>query len=120
MVVSADYELHVEACAYLASLRRVDRSVNTERVYAGRVALYLSYCVTHGIDWKKPGLPTLARLLYWLVEEPTPSKGQKPGVEPRFRSKVTANQIMTTLCGFLQFCGQQGWVSSETVGQLSE
>ncbi|MFD9116786.1 tyrosine-type recombinase/integrase [Streptomyces bottropensis] len=120
VVISATYELHMEACAFLASLRRVDRSVNTERAYAGRVALYLSYCATRGLDWKKPGLPALARFLHWLVENPAPSKGRKPGLEPRFRSKTTANQIMTTICGFLRFCGQQGWVSSETVGQLSE
>lgn len=120
VVISADYELHIEACAFLESLRQVDRSVNTERVYAGRVALYLSYCVAHGLDWKAPGLPGLARLLHWLVDEPLPPKGRKPDVQPRFRSKATANHIMTTICGFLEFCGQHGWVSSETVGQLSE
>ena len=38
VVVDADYRLHVEGCAFLAGLRGADRSVNTERVYAGRGA----------------------------------------------------------------------------------
>lgn len=120
VVISDDYELHVEACAFLASLRMADRSINTERTYAGRVALYLSYCAEKGLDWRKPGLPWLARFLHWLVDEPLPPKGAKRPVEPRFRSRQTANAIMTTVCGFLEFCRQQGWVSGETVAQLSE
>jgi integrase/recombinase XerD len=43
VVVDAEYRLHVEGCAFLAGLRGADRSVNTERVYAGRVALFLSW-----------------------------------------------------------------------------
>ncbi|MFJ5637736.1 tyrosine-type recombinase/integrase [Streptomyces goshikiensis] len=120
MVISSEYALHVEACAYLASLRRVDRSINTERTYAPRVALYLSYCADHGLDWKEPGLPGLARFLHWLVDEPLPSRARKKRVEERFREKKTANQIMTTVCQFLRFCSVQGWVSAETVAQLSE
>ncbi|HET6855862.1 MAG TPA: integrase, partial [Streptomyces sp.] len=73
VVISSEYELHVEACAYLVSLRRADRSINTERTYAPRVALYLSYCTDHGLHWKEPGLPGLARFLHWLIDEPLPS-----------------------------------------------
>lgn len=120
VVVSSEFELHVEACAYLASLRMADRSINTERTYAGRVALYLSYCAAHGLDWKKPGLPWLARFLRWMVDEPLPPKGTKKPVKDRFRDKATANKIMTTVCGYLQFCHQQRWVSAETVAQLTE
>ncbi|WP_189525438.1 tyrosine-type recombinase/integrase [Streptomyces sindenensis] len=120
VVISSEYELHVEACAFLASLRMASRSINTERIYAGRVALYLSYCADHGLDWRRPGLPWLARFLHWMVDEPLPPKGVKAQAEPRYREQKTADAIMTTVCGFLQFCGQQGWVSSETVSQLSE
>lgn len=42
VLVDGDYELHAEACAFLAGLRGLDRSINTERVYAGRVAAFLS------------------------------------------------------------------------------
>jgi hypothetical protein len=45
VVVDADFELQPDAAAFLASVRgREDASVNTERTYAGQVALYLSYC----------------------------------------------------------------------------
>lgn len=40
VVVDADYELHVEACAFLAGLRGLDRSLITERVYAAPVPLW--------------------------------------------------------------------------------
>ena len=36
------FDLHVEACAFLAGVRSKGRSPNTERVYAGRLALYLN------------------------------------------------------------------------------
>ncbi|MFG1880173.1 hypothetical protein ACGFIV_35625 [Sphaerisporangium sp. NPDC049003] len=41
--------MHIEACAYLAGLRGVGRAFNTEKTYAGRIALYLSYCL--GTVW---------------------------------------------------------------------
>jgi hypothetical protein len=41
-IIDDDYVLHPEANAYLSSLRSRNRSVNTEPVYAGRIALYLS------------------------------------------------------------------------------
>ncbi|MEU1122404.1 tyrosine-type recombinase/integrase [Streptomyces sp. NPDC005899] len=110
----------MESVAFLAGLQMAGRSINTERTYAGRVALYLSYCVDHGLDWRKPGLPWLARFLHWLVDEPLPPKGKKKPARPRFRTKKTANHIMTTVCGYLRFCAQQGWVAPETVAQLSE
>ena len=51
VVADSDLDLHVEGCAFLAGLRGRDRSVNTERVYAGRVALLLSWCSREGICW---------------------------------------------------------------------
>jgi hypothetical protein len=43
VVVDEDLEQHVEACAYLAGLRAAGRAFNTEKTYAGRIALYLPY-----------------------------------------------------------------------------
>ncbi|MFE9558759.1 hypothetical protein ACFYOD_35515 [Streptomyces sp. NPDC006703] len=52
MVVDAGtHALHPQATAYLASLRSRGCSANTERAYAGRVALYLDYCQDRGLDW---------------------------------------------------------------------
>jgi integrase/recombinase XerD len=70
VVIDADWNLHVEACAYLASLRAADRSPNTERVYAGRVALFLNYCEQAGVDWHDPEFAQLHAFLRWLVTEP--------------------------------------------------
>ncbi len=121
MVLDAvDYSLHVEASAYLEGLRARDCSVNTERVYAGRVAVYLSYCRSQGLDWANPGFGNLARFLRWLVGEPLPARGGRPVGAPRFRSKMTANQIMTSVCEFLRFGVRYGWVSPAIVGQLTE
>lgn len=120
VVKIADYALHVEASAFLAALRAMDRSPNTERVYAGRVALYLSYAADRGVDWSQPGLEDLARFLRWLIQEPLPPRGRTAQVEPRFRSKKTANAVMTTVCEFLRFGGRHGWVAPEVVARLSE
>ncbi|WP_326825497.1 hypothetical protein [Streptosporangium sp. NBC_01756] len=70
VVVDEDFGLHVEACAYLAGLRGVGRAFNTEKTYAGRIALYLSYCTRHGVDWSSPSLPQLMAMMRWLVDEP--------------------------------------------------
>ncbi|MGN9845482.1 hypothetical protein ACTMTI_45915 [Nonomuraea sp. H19] len=58
-MVDEDLGLHVEACAYLAGLRAAGRAFNTEKTYAGRIALYLSYCLSHGLDWSSPSLAQL-------------------------------------------------------------
>ncbi|WP_280426309.1 tyrosine-type recombinase/integrase [Nocardia carnea] len=113
------YDLHVEATAYLAALRARDCSPNTERTYAGRVALYLSYCARVGLDWSAPTVWQLSRFLYWLVEQPLPPRGRRPAVETVFRSRGTANAIVTTVCEFLRFGCLHGWVEPEVVSPLS-
>ncbi|MFC5835117.1 hypothetical protein [Nonomuraea insulae] len=60
VVVDEDFGSQVEACAYLAGVRGAGRAFNTEKTYAGRIALYLSYCRGHGVDW--PGTRSLRRL----------------------------------------------------------
>ncbi len=59
--------------------------MNTERAYAGRIALYLSYCADRGVDWAAPSAGQLSAFLNWLVDE------------RKFRSKGTANAITGTL-----------------------
>lgn len=120
VIASDEYELHSESSAYLASLRSRDRSINTERVYAGRVALYLTYCAANGLDWAAPGFAALSRFLHWLVEEPLPPRGRRRRTEPRHRSRATANQILTTVGEFLRFGVPNGWVRPETAAMLSE
>jgi integrase/recombinase XerD len=105
VVVDADYELHPYASAYLASLRgQEDASVNTERTYTSCIALYLSYCADHGVDWAAPSMRQLAGFLRWLVDEPLPPRGRRPRAEPRFRSKGTTKAITGSAFRFLRYC----------------
>jgi integrase len=120
VVVNGDYELQVEATAFLAGLRGRDLSPNTERVYAGRVALYLTYCSVNGLDWTDPGFLALKRFQDWLVSEPLPARGPKGFTERRFRSQGSANAVLTAVCEFLRFGASHGWVPVEAVAVLSE
>ena len=70
------FTLHYESGEYLASLRFRDRSVNTERVYAGRLALFLTYCAEHRLDWRCVTVDDLARFQRWLVTEPMQCRGR--------------------------------------------
>ena len=108
VVVDADYRLHVEGCAFLAGLRAADRSVNTERVYAGRVALFLGWCAASGLDWTRVSLGQMVGFKRWLVEAPLPSR-RRDGTGPaRFRSPGSADAVLGTVCEFLRFCANQG------------
>jgi integrase/recombinase XerD len=119
VVIDEDYVLHPEANAYLAALRARDRSVNTERVYAGRIALYLSYCDRIGLDSRAPSVEALSGFLKHLVNEPLPLRGRK-STALRYRSKGTANAVMTVVCELLRFGAAQGWVTPAVVRALAE
>lgn len=115
------YALHVEATAFLAGLRSKGRSPNTERVYAGRVALYLTYCQERGIVWAAPGFLALSGLQQWLVTEPLPPRGRTAGSSGlRFRSRGTANAVMIVVAEFLRFGALHGWVDPSVVAVLSQ
>jgi len=120
VVVDGDVELHVEGCAFLAGLRGRDRSVNTERVYAGRVALFLSWCATDGVDWRQPRLDQMVRFKRWLVAEPRlAGTGVQRGTRRR-RSPATADAILGTVCEFFRFCARYELVEAGLVAKLYE
>ena len=112
--------LHSEATAFLAGLRARDLSVNTERAYAGRVALYLSYCAARGLDWADPGFLGLKGFQDWLVTEPLPPRGYRTGAGQRYRSRAAANAVLTAVCEYLKFGAAHGWVPLAAVPVLSE
>lgn len=121
VVVEAEsYDIHVEATAFLAGLTGRDCSPNTIRTYAGRTALYLSYCAAHGVNWAAPDLWALKAFQRWLVNDPLPARRRIRAGEPRFRSEATANAVLTTVCEFLRFGSTQGWVAASTVAMLGE
>jgi integrase/recombinase XerD len=106
VVVDDDYTLHRESCEYLASLRFRDRSVNTERVYAGRLALFLTYCVDNRLDWRSITMQDLAGFQRCLVTEPIQRRASNS--DARYRSNKTANAILTSVCEFLRFAATRG------------
>lgn len=115
------YDLQHEAVAYLASLRARGCSTNTERAYAGRIALYLNYCRMRRLDWTVPGFLGLAGLQQWLVEVPLPPSTARARPGPaRYRSQGTANAVMTVVGEFLRFGAARGWVPAATTALLSE
>ncbi|TMR07755.1 integrase [Nonomuraea turkmeniaca] len=120
VVVDAAYDLHAEACAFLAALRASDRSPNTERVYAGRVALYLSWCQEERTDWRRAGLTGLARFLSWLRYEPMPSRRRGGIGLARRRAAATADAVVATSCEFLRFCAMHGLADKAVVENLFE
>lgn len=121
VVDAGSFDLQSEAVAFLASLRARGCSPNTERVYAGRVALYLSYCRMRRLDWKAPGFLGLADLQQWLIETSVPPRAGRLRPGPvRYRSRGTANAIMTVVGEFLRFGAAHGWVPADTAGLLSQ
>jgi integrase len=115
------YDLQREGSAFVASLRARGCSPNTERAYAGRVALYLNYCRMRRIEWTEPGFLGLAGLQQWLVEVPLPLRTRRPVPgAARFRSRGSANAVMTVVGEFLRFGAVHGWVPAATAGLLSE
>ncbi|MGN9846537.1 hypothetical protein ACTMTI_51370 [Nonomuraea sp. H19] len=97
VVIDEDLGLHVEACAYLVGPRAAGRAFNTEKTYAGRIALYLWYCLGHGMDWSSPSLAQLMAMMLWLVDEPMLARSRRPGAAAGYRSEATANAIMGTV-----------------------
>lgn len=91
VVEARTYDLHPEAAAYLASLRARGCSPNTERVYAGRLALYLNYCRMQRLDWTRQKVA----LACALVHRPTvlvldePSNSLDPSAVVRLREIIT-------------------------------
>jgi len=120
VVVDECYRLHAEASTYLEGLRGQSRSVNTERNYAYRLALYLTWCDERGLDWADPGFENLLRFRDWLVSTPLPPRGKKPSVRPRFRKDSSADAVLVTMTEFLRFGAGRGWVSAKVAESLTQ
>jgi integrase/recombinase XerD len=118
VVVDETYTLHAETCEYLASLRYRDRSINTERVYAGRLALFLTYCAQNRLNWQCVTIDDLAGFQNWLVTAPIERRSLSS--RQRLRSNKTANAILTLVCEFLRFASTRGWFPPELAQQISE
>jgi integrase/recombinase XerD len=104
--------LHREGTDFLTFLHGADRSVNTIRVYAGRLALFLTWCAEHAVDWRTVTLASVARFRFWL--ESTSGKRGKP------RSGATVNATITAVVEYLRYCALHGVIASEVADRLSQ
>jgi integrase/recombinase XerD len=120
VVVDQNFGIHRESTEFLAWLRRLDRSPNTERIYAGRVARYLIYCQENRLKWNAVTIDDLGRFLHSLAEEPIPTRRRTDdGAPGKPRSRGTANAIMTSVCEFMRFAATRGWVDAELAKDLT-
>ena len=103
---------HREASDFLRALHGASRSPHTIRVYAGRVASFLGWCASQGVEWSSISLASLARFKHFT--EATPYRGG------RLRSGTTVNATLTAVCEFLRFCARTGMIGQAVAGQLSE
>jgi len=103
--------IHAEATEFCWGLHGADRSPNTIRVYAGRTAMFLSWCSATGVDWKTIGLADLARFKAWV--EMTPGR-------TGYRQGGTVDAILIAVCEFLRFCARTGRVGARVADQLVE
>jgi site-specific recombinase XerD len=111
VVLDSELVVHRQATAFLACLQGGDRSPHTVRAYAGRVALFLGWCASQGVDWQRIKLADLARFKHWV--ELSPSRG-------RMRSGATVNGILTAVCEFLRYCARSDLIEAKVAEQLSE
>lgn len=112
VVLDPNLMVHAEGSDFCWALYGADRSPHTIRAYAGRVALFLSWCLVGGADWRTIDLASLARFKHWL--ETTPSKrGQR-------RRAGTVDAVLIAVCELLRFCARTGRIDASVADQLVE
>jgi integrase/recombinase XerD len=129
-VVDDAYVEHARAGEYLRLLLDGEgRSVGTARTYAGRLALYLTWAASAGVDETSPRVQDLARFARWL--ERTPSRKHRPGrnrrraTDPKVvslspaRSAATVDGILTAVVEFVRFLASRGWTEVTVASALS-
>ena len=129
-VVDDDYVEQSEASTWLRALLDAQgRSVGTAQTYAGRLALYLTWAASTGVDPLAPQVDQLAVFARWL--ERTPSRKHRPGrqrrrvADPRVvafgpaRSPATVEGILAAVVEFVRFAAGRGWCEPAVADRLS-
>lgn len=119
-VVDDTYVEHRQVGEYLQVLIDGEgRSVGTARTYAGRLALFLTWAATDGVDPCSPTVTQLAAFARWL--EHTPSRKHRQGqnrrraADPKLlslepsRSAATVDGILAAVVEFVRFASSRGW-----------
>ena len=129
-VVDDTYAEHRQVGEYLQVLIDGEgRSVGTARTYAGRLALYLTWAATGGVDPCSPTITQLSPLARWL--ERTPSRKHRRGqsrrraADPKLlslepsRSAATVDGILAAVVEFVRFASSRGWCEPRVAEGLS-
>jgi site-specific recombinase XerD len=129
-VVDDGYVEHARTGEYLRVLLDGEGcSVGTARTYAGRLALWLTWAVAHGVDETAPRVEQLASFARWL--ERTPSRKHRKGTDRRragdanvvslgaARSPGTVDGILTVVVEFVRFGASRGWSDAGAANALS-
>jgi site-specific recombinase XerD len=110
VVVDRTYTQHLEAGEYLRWLRDRDVSPNTQRMYASRIARFLSSCDRLSIDWRRLEWDALRGYRDQLARESVESRGR--------RKSSTVNAHMRCVVDFCVFAVHMGWMPNDLVKQL--
>lgn len=128
-VVDERYVEHAFAGEWLRVLLDGEgRSIGTARAYAGRIALYLTWALTAGVDPLAPSVEELGAFARWL--EHTPSRKHRAGRDRRLaapagvvttaaRSAGTVDGILIAAVEFVRFGVSRGWAQAATADALS-
>lgn len=129
-VVDEHYLEDRQAAQYLQML--VDgegRSLGTARTYAGRLALYLTWASTNGIEPCAPTLAQLASFARWLEHAPSrkhrPGRNRRRAADPKLlsleaaRSPATVDGILAAVVEFVRFGASRGWSETGAAEVLS-
>ncbi|MFJ4966558.1 tyrosine-type recombinase/integrase [Streptomyces sp. NPDC088729] len=112
VILNPQLSIHREGTDFLTFLHGADRSVNTIRVYAGRLALFLTWCAEYAVDWRTITLASMARFRFWL--ESTAGKRGKS------RTGATINATITAVVEYLRYCALHGVIAPEVADRLSQ
>lgn len=99
VVVDADFTVPEESRLYSLWLSQAGRSINTQRSYQTKLAVFLTWAATGGVDWRNL---TLLDLIRYKLHLQTTAPGQ------RSRSGKTVNVYVVAVLQFLRFCAHEG------------
>ncbi len=120
VLVDDSFEVVSEPAAFSAWMTAIDRSPNTVRVYAGRVARFLTWCEEEGVDWRSVSVTQLGRFRRWLERTPWGPGRTCVDREERLRQPASVSGHLTAVCEFLRFAARRGWIDGRVADQLSE
>lgn len=111
LVVDEEFDPHPEVQDFAVYLSQ--RSPETQRAYMPRIARFLNWCETNGVDWRMVSLRDLTRFKSEVESTPIPKKGTMP-------TGKTVNAVLTAVCQYLRFCAGNGLIDMNVLKHLSE